>query len=205
MRYRRLREFDQRECIFEQTGEIDFGQKQPLRPILINMRTPIIRREAEEDVPAIEAVTESAFLNAPHTDHNEQFILAGLREASALTISLVAEMEGTIVGNVAVSPVSISDGSLGWFGLGPVSVTPKWQGLGIGSELIRGALKRLSQQGASGCVVLGDPSYYQRFGFANDANLVLPYVPPEYFMAFSFGLPKPNGTVTYHQAFDITK
>lgn len=181
------------------------GQQQPLPPILIRMKTLIIRPEAEEDVPVIEAVTESAFLNAPHTDHNEQFILAGLREASALTISLVAEMEGAIVGNVAVSPVSISDGSLGWFGLGPVSVTPEWQGLGIGSELIREVLNRLSEQGASGCVVLGDPSYYQRFGFANDANLVLPDVPREYFMALSFGLPIPNGTVTYHHAFDITK
>jgi putative acetyltransferase len=169
------------------------------------MTTLIIRPEAPEDVAVIEAVTESAFLNARHTDHNEQFILAGLREASALTISLVAEMEGTIVGNVAVSPVSISDGSLGWFGLGPVSVIPKWQGRDIGSQLTREVLKRLSEQGASGCVVHGDPSYYQRFGFANDANLVLPDVPPEYFMALSFRLPTPSGTVTYHHAFGITK
>ena len=169
------------------------------------MTTLIIRPEAPEDVAVIEAVTESAFLNARHTDHNEQFILAGLREASALTISLVAEMEGTIVGNVAASPVSISDGSLGWFGLGPVSVIPKWQGRGIGSQLTREVLKRLSEQRASGCVVLGDPSYYQRFGFANDANLVLPDVPPEYFMALSFRLPTPSGTVTYHHAFGLTK
>jgi putative acetyltransferase len=167
--------------------------------------TLTIRPEAPEDIAVIEAVTESAFLNAPHTDHNEQFILAGLREAEALTISLVAEMEGVIVGSVAVSPVSISDGNLGWFGLGPVSVIPKWQGRGIGSELMREVLKRLSEQGASGCVVLGDPSYYQRFGFVNDTNLVLPDVPPEYFMALSFRLPTPSGTVAYHHAFGTTK
>lgn len=169
------------------------------------MKTLIIRPEAEEDIPVIEAVTESAFHDAAHTDHNEQFILAGLREAGALTISLVAEMEGAIVGNVAVSPVFISDGSLGWFGLGPVSVSPQWQGLGIGSELVREVLKRLSEQGASGCVVLGDPSYYQRFGFAHEPNLVLPDVPSEYFMARSFGRSIPGGTVTYHRAFDMTK
>lgn len=169
------------------------------------MKTLIIRPEAKDDIPAIEAVTVSAFLNAPHTDHNEQFILAGLRDAGALTISLVAEMQGTLVGNVAVSPVSLSDGSLGWFGLGPVSVSPEWQGLGIGSELVREVLKRLAGQGAAGCVVLGDPSYYQRFGFANAPNLVLPDVPPEYFMARSFGVSIPSGTVTYHPAFYMTK
>src|SRR3546814_338884 len=112
-------------------------------------------------------------------------------------------MDGSIVGNVAVSPVSISDGTSGWFGVGPVSVIPKLQGRGIGSQLMREVLARLSVQGASGCVVLGDPSYYQRFGFKNEARLVLPDLPPEYFMAMSFGQPLPTGTVTYHQAFSI--
>ncbi len=165
----------------------------------------IIRPEALEDVAAIEAVTQSAFLDAPHTSHNEQFILAALRDGGALTISLLAEMDGAIVGNVAVSPVSISDGASGWFGIGPVSVIPKWQGRGIGSQLMREALARLSEQGASGCVVLGDPSYYRRFGFKNEVRLVLPDVPPEYFMAMSFGQALPTGTVTYHQAFTMPK
>src|SRR5690606_15751646 len=79
------------------------------------MTKPIIRSEAPEDVSAIAAVTESAFLDAPHTGHNEQFILAALRDAGALIVSLVAEMDGAIVGNVAVSPVSISGGTEGWF------------------------------------------------------------------------------------------
>lgn len=165
----------------------------------------IIRSETPEDVAVIEAVTESAFFDAPHTNHKEQFILAALRDAGALTVSLVAEMDGSIVGNVAISPVSISDGASGWFGVGPVSVIPKLQGRGIGSQLMREALARLSKQGASGCVVLGDPSYYQRFGFKNEAGLVLPDVPPEYFMAMSFGQPLQTGTVTYHQAFCMSE
>ncbi|MGV3656077.1 MAG: GNAT family N-acetyltransferase [Noviherbaspirillum sp.] len=169
------------------------------------MTKPIIRSEVPEDVAAIEAVTASAFLEAPHTDHNEQFILAALRDAGALTVSLVAEMDGAIVGNVAVSPVSLSGGTAGWFGIGPVSVIPGLQGRGIGSQLMREALARLSGQGASGCVVLGDPSYYQRFGFTSQASLVLPDVPSEYFMALSFGPAMPTGTVTYHPAFGMAK
>lgn len=169
------------------------------------MTTLLIRSETPKDIAAIEAVIESAFLDAPHTDHNEQLILAALRDAGALTFSLVGEMDGAIVGNVAVSPVSISGNIVGWFGVGPVSVIPKLQGCGIGSQLMREALKKLSEQGASGCVVVGDPSYYQRFGFTNEANLILPGIPPEYFMAISFGQSIPSGIVTYHPAFGITK
>lgn len=181
------------------------GQKHLLPPTVTHMTKLIIRSEAPEDVAAIEAVTESAFRHAPHTDHNEQFILAALRDAGALSVSLVAEMDGVIVGNVILSPVSISSGAAGWFGVGPLSVIPELQGRGIGSQLMREALARLSEQGALGCVVLGDLSYYKRFGFANEAGLVLPDVPPEYFMALSFGQPMSTGTVTYHRAFGMSR
>ena len=181
------------------------GQELLFPPTPIAMKTPLIRPEAPADVAALAAVTEAAFLDAPHSDHNEQFILAGLRAAGALTISLVAEVHGIIVGHVALSPVSLSDGTPAWFGLGPVSVLPPWQGRGIGSALIKEALERLSARGASGCVVLGDPAYYRRFGFANDAGLVLPDVPPEYFMALAFRPPAPRGTVAYHPAFRATR
>lgn len=98
-----------------------------------------IRNETQEDVFAIEAVTTAAFLNAPHTSHTEQFIVAALRAAGALSVSLVAEAEGAIVGHVAVSPVTISDGTPDWYGLGPISVLPAWQGQGVGSALMRAA------------------------------------------------------------------
>jgi putative acetyltransferase len=161
-----------------------------------------IRTETAADAAAIEAVTISAFLNAPHTSHTEQFIVAALRKAGLLTISLVADAEGTLIGHVAVSPVSISDGACGWFGLGPVSVVPEHQGRGVGSRLMREALRILREHGAAGCVLLGEPEYYSRFGFQADPNLILPGVPPEYFQAISLDSSRPRGIVSYHEAFN---
>lgn len=164
---------------------------------------PLVRSETPSDVAAIHAVTVAAFLHAPHTDHTEQFIVDALRKAGALTISLVAEDGGVVVGHVAVSPVSISDGSAGWFGLGPISVSPELQGRGIGSLLMQGALRLLRERGAAGCVLLGDSAYYSRFGFRPEPGLVLPDVPPEYFQTLPFGQSLPRGVVTYHAAFSV--
>jgi putative acetyltransferase len=160
-----------------------------------------IRSETSADVNKIEALTGSAFLSAPHTSHTEQYIVNALRSAGKLSVSLVAEADGTLIGHIAISPVSISDRAPGWFGLGPISVLPQHQRQGIGSRLIREALRILRERGASGCVVLGQPEYYGRFGFQADPNLVLPGVPPEYFQALLFDSSKPRGTVTYHEAF----
>lgn len=160
------------------------------------------RPESPADSPSIKAVTIAAFLNAEHTSHTEQLIVDGLRKAGALTVSLVADDHGEIVGHVAVSPVSISDGSAGWHGLGPISVKPEYQKRGIGSGLMREALTQLRERGATGCVVLGDPSYYERFGFGVEPDLILPDVPPEYFMAVAFGRSTPRGVVSYHEAFN---
>jgi putative acetyltransferase len=164
-----------------------------------------IRNESVADCPVIEDVTISAFLNAPHTSHTEQYIVNALRKAGALTISLIAEAQGTVIGHVAVSPVSISDGTSGWFGLGPISVLPEFQRRGVGAQLMRESLSVLRDRGASGCVVLGDPAYYGRFGFRADARLALPGVPPEYFQALSIDSSQPQGIVSYHQAFDAQK
>jgi len=165
--------------------------------------TTEIRRECAADVPAIEAVTICAFLNAPHTRHSEQFIVAALRNAGQLTVSLVAESAGRVIGHVAVSPVSISDGASGWFGLGPLSVAPEYQRQGVGSRLMREALRILRERGAAGCVLLGEPKYYRRFGFEACPNLILRGTPPEYFLAVFFGSLRPSGTVSYHSAFNV--
>jgi putative acetyltransferase len=165
----------------------------------------VIRPESPSDVTAIQAVTVAAFLDAPHTDHTEQFIVDALRKAGVLSVSLVAELAGTVVAHVAVSPAAISDGSTGWYGLGPISVIPEQQGQGIGSLLMKSALRLLREKGAAGCVLLGDPAYYSRFGFKAEPKLVLPYVPPEYFQALSFGAALPTGVVTYHVAFSASR
>ncbi len=162
---------------------------------------PTVRPEVPSDIPAIHALTAAVFLHAPHTDHTEQFIVDALRLAGALAVSLVAERAGEIVGHVAVSPVSISDGTEGWYGLGPLSVSPEVQKQGIGSLLMRAALRVLQDHDAAGCVVLGDPAYYSRFGFKPEPALVLPNVPPEFFQALSFGTAVPRGVVAYHEAF----
>jgi putative acetyltransferase len=165
------------------------------------MPNPVVRPETPADIAAIHDVTATAFLNAPHTAHTEQFIVDALRKAGALAISLVAGDGGVVGGHVAVSPVSISDGSTGWFGPGPISVSPELQGRGIGSLLMQSVLHRLRERGAAGCVVVGDPAYYSRFGFKPDAGLVLPDVPSEYFLALPLGPSLPRGVVTYHAAF----
>ena len=161
-----------------------------------------IRSEIPSDIAAIEALTASAFLHAPHTSHTEQFIVNALRKAGQLAISLVALDVGKLVGHVAVSPVSLSTGAAGWYGLGPISVAPERQWEGIGSLLMKRALDELRKAGAAGCVLVGEPGFYARFGFKAESALVLPSTPPEYFQAISFGGAVPAGTVSFHEAFN---
>jgi putative acetyltransferase len=167
------------------------------------MANPIIRPETPSDHAAIHALTVAAFAAAPHTSHTEQHIVDALRSAGVLSVSLVAEYSGELVGHVAASPVSISDGSEGWYGLAPLSVIPEWQRRGIGSLLMHEALAVLRDQRAVGCVLLGDPAFYSRFGFKPEPALVLPQVPSEFFQAIRFGSPLPRGIVSYHESFDV--
>ncbi len=160
-----------------------------------------IRPERADDFQGIHETTIAAFLNIVHTDHNEQLIVKSLRDSGALTISLVAEDLAQIIGHVALSPVTISDGSTNWYGLGPISVIPREQGKGIGSTLMSAAIAELKNLNANGCVLLGDPKYYHRFGFKPIEGMVLPGVPPEYFQALLLKGVHPNGTVTYHGSF----
>lgn len=164
---------------------------------------PKIRNERSTDIDAIDAVTTAAFLTARHTAHTEQFIVKALRKAGKLTISLVAELGADVVGHVAISPVTISGAFLDWYGLGPISVAPAHQGRGIGSLLVLDALHALRERQAGGCVVLGEPAYYGRFGFRTEPGLVLPDVPPEYFQALAFAEAMPCGVVSYDESFNV--
>ncbi len=162
-----------------------------------------ISAETPADIDAIFALTQQAFRDHPHSQQTEGHIINALRAAGVLTVSLVARDGGRPVGHVAFSPVTISDGAADWYGLGPVAVLPAMQGLGIGTALIQAGLAELKALGAAGCVVLGDPAYYSRFGFTATAALVYPGVPPEYFMAQAYRRPA-SGQVTYHQGFAAT-
>ncbi|MBT9551419.1 MAG: N-acetyltransferase [Hydrogenophaga sp.] len=164
----------------------------------------LLRPERPSDAEAIASLTTAAFLNAPHTSHTEAFIVNALRRAGAMSVSLVAEQDGALVGHVATSPVVIADGTPGWHGLGPISVLPALQGQGLGSALMHAAMKALRDQGAVGIMLVGDPAYYRRFGFRPEPQLVYPGIPPEYFMVLPFTDGLPQGTVTFHGAFGAT-
>ncbi|MFQ0813505.1 GCN5 family acetyltransferase [Brucella anthropi] len=162
-----------------------------------------IRNERPQDAAEIRRVTDEAFRTVAYSNRKEGEIVDALRAAQALTLSLVAEEDGRILGHVAFSPVLIGGEDKGWYGLGPVSVLPDRQGEGIGGRLIGEGLAILRQQDAKGCVLLGDPGYYGRFGFKADQRLKLPGVPPQYFQCLAFGPDMPEGDVAYHSAFAI--
>lgn len=165
------------------------------------MKKLLIRDELPNDTAAIDALVVAAFADAVHSSQTEHFIVRALRHSGQLTLALVADEGGRISGHVAVSPVSIADGTSGWYGLGPVAVLPARQRQGLGSALITRALDELRRRGAGGCVVLGDPRYYARFGFRGEACLQLPGVPAEYFGAIRFSGAMPVGEVAYHESF----
>ncbi len=96
--------------------------------------------------------------------------------------------------------IEVAEGD--WFGLGPVSVTPGQQGQGIGQVLIREGLERLEALGAGGCVVLGEPEYYGRFGFRSDPALRYGDAPPAYFQRLIFKGAAPSGQVRFHPSFE---
>ena len=164
----------------------------------------LIRDETGADASAITAVTVAAFETLEISGHTEQYIVQALRAARALTVSLVAEVDGRVVGHIAFSPVTISDGSRHWYGLGPVSVLPPYQRQGIGKALIHAGLARLQALGAKGCCLVGHPQYYRRFGFENAAGLSVEGVPPEVFFALSFDGRLPQGRVNFHEGFQAT-
>jgi predicted N-acetyltransferase YhbS len=166
------------------------------------MPTLEIRSETPADADAIDTVTRAAFDGRPYSRQTEHFIVRALRRADALSVSLVAIEAGEVVGHVAASAVRVAGQDRGWFGLGPVSVAPARQRQGIGSALVRAALVRLQASGAAGCMLLGNPAYYGRFGFAPSGALRLPGVPPEDFMSLAWHLPPPSGEVAFHPAFD---
>jgi putative acetyltransferase len=165
----------------------------------------IIRHEIESDYDAISDITKAAFENHPYSKNTEHFIINTLRAANALTVSLVAEIDGKLMGHIAFSPVTFSDGSENWYGLGPISVLPDYQKQGIGTKLVNEGLSLLKALGAEGCVLVGDPNYYKRFGFSSPDGLQHEGVPQENLLALSFCDKIPTRIVIFHEAFSATE
>lgn len=160
-----------------------------------------IRPERSGDAQSIHDLTEAAFHDMPFSDGDEQSLVDRLRRDGDLILSLVAEDAERIVGHIAFSPVTISDGTECWYGLGPVSVWPELQRQGIGGKLIQRGIADMRELGARGIVLLGSNEYYPRFGFEHDPRLVYPGPPAEYFQRLVLEGEVPKGTVTYAPAF----
>ncbi|MGO1077173.1 GNAT family N-acetyltransferase [Inquilinus sp. CA228] len=163
----------------------------------------MIRDQQPDDDAVVRQLVEDAFRGRPYSDGSEAPIVEALRAAGVLTVALVAEEDGEIVGQVAFSPITINGTARDWYGLGPVAVRPDRQGQGIGQALIRAGLDRIRALGAEGCVLAGAPGYYGRFGFAADPRLQSPGIPAQYFLVLPFGAEVPDGTVTFHAAFGV--
>jgi putative acetyltransferase len=160
-----------------------------------------IRPERPHDVEAIGRLTRSAFMGMPYASGDEAELVEALRAQNALSVSLVAEREGTIVGHVAFSPAQASGGTPGWYALGPAAVLPHLQRGGIGSALIRTGLQAVYELGASGCILTGAPAYYCRFGFELSPESAPPGEPAEFFMVKLLRGTIPAGAIRFHEAF----
>jgi putative acetyltransferase len=164
----------------------------------------VIRNETESDIKIISEITKAAFESLAISHHTEQFIVDALRDANALSVSLVAVAGNRVVGHIAFSPVTISDGSSGWYGLGPISVLPELHKQGIGKSLMQEGLDRLRSMGAKGCILVGDPGFYERFGFRSPKKLFIEGVPQQFVLALPLDDGSASGNVVFHKAFAAT-
>src|SRR5690606_24089483 len=161
-----------------------------------------VRPERPGDEAAIAALTTAAFAEQPYVTGNEADMIARLRESGDLAISLVVvNMDDAVIGHAAFSPVTISDGTQGWYGLGPISVIPLRQRAGLGRMLVEAGLAELRRIGAKGCTVLGQKELYERFGFEHDPELYLLGGPSEHFLRQVLEGATPKGEVKYPPAF----
>jgi putative acetyltransferase len=156
-----------------------------------------------DEIDDIRAINIAAFRDHPVSRQTEHLIVEALRDTGALELSLVALSQDRTVGHIAFSQASVGGSESGWFLLGPVAVLPGLQGQGIGSALVESGLAELRSRQASGCVLVGDPGYYSRFGFSTVSDLAYEGVPPEYVLGLSFDEAAPRGRVVANKAFEI--
>ncbi len=162
-----------------------------------------LRSEQPGDEAAIHDLTKRAFAPMPFSDGDEPELVDALRAAGDRSLSLVAvDGGGTIIGHIGFSPATIDHAACGWSQMAPVSVSPEVQFTGIGSALIEAGIAQLKADGARGVAVVGNPVYYERFGFA-----VIPGLAPlsnhdqPYFRAMTLRGPAPQGVLRDAAAF----
>lgn len=166
-----------------------------------------VRSEAPQDIAAIYAVNAAAF-----PTEAEAKLVDTLREQGVLTVSLVAEYEGQIVGHIAFSPMTLegTDSHLKAIGLAPVAVLPDVQQQGYGGQLVIAGIDACRKLGYDLVFLLGHPEYYPRFGFVPAVPLGYQSVYTQgegdhpYFMVLPLReeIKMQGGFVRYHPAFD---
>lgn len=161
----------------------------------------LIRKEQPGDAGAIEQVHLAAFAHHAYSRQTEHLIVNALRAAGALTVSLVATRDGEVIGHIAFSAALINGKDCGWQLLGPLGVLPAHQRQGVGTRLVRAGLAAIRRLGAKGCVLVGEPGYYRRFGFTQNPSLSMPDVPSEFVLSLCFDGRMPEGAVSHHPAF----
>lgn len=160
-----------------------------------------VRPEAPGDEAAIRDLMRRAFAGLPYSDGDEADVIDRLRADGDLVLSLVAESEQAILGQVTYSAAILSNGEAGWMVLGPIAVEPERQGEGIGRALIEAGEAAMRNVGAKGITVLGDPQIYGRFGFVAETGIRIDGNLGSFLQVRSFGAAIPHATISYAPAF----
>jgi putative acetyltransferase len=162
-----------------------------------------IRPEIDADRAAVRAVNEAAFETPAEAD-----LVEALHGKNVSLVSLVAEVDGKVVGHILLSPVSLTQHAYpNFMGLAPMAVLPDYQRKGIGSALVREGLGRCKDLGCCAVVVVGHAEYYPRFGFVPAGRYALRCeydVPANVFMVAELEAGALNGVaglVRYDDAF----
>lgn len=173
-----------------------------------------IRREEEKDYGQVFQLTEEAFRDMEHSDHQEQFLVENLRKSEAFIpeLSLVAEDEnGIIAGHILFTKIKIINDSESFesLALAPVSVKPEFQNQGLGGKLITEGHHIARELGYQSVILIGHEKYYPRFGYEKTSNFGVSFpfeIPEENGMAIELvkdGLKNKKGMVKYPKEFGI--
>jgi len=162
-----------------------------------------IKEASPSEYAAIRHVTQAAFASMSFSSGAEPNIIETLRAEGDLYLSLVAIGQGRLLGHCAFSAVEISGAAGSWYVLGPIAVGPSDQRKGIGRALVTEGLSRLQTQGAQGCVVIGNPQIYSRFGFQSDGQLIYGALDRALVQRIIFQGSAPFGQVSFAPAFNL--
>ena len=166
----------------------------------------IIRKENSNDFKTIYNVVKEAFASAEHSDGNEQDLVTELRKGKAYIpeLSLVAEIDGNIVGHIMFTEAKILDKTV--LALAPLSVILAYQRKGVGKALIKEGHRIAKNLGYWYSIVLGSDEYYPKMGYVPAENFGIkpPFdVPSENFMAYKLNDGEVKGIVKYADEFGI--